>query len=566
MKYSLSYRSKNLLLSIILFLIATNVRAALEPKDTTSYEDCLARVASQYAGSQVNDQCFIYFDKFIAVPNPVSAGKIIYIDQAHNNFHQRDGRYLPFTKLMQKDGYTVEVFSEKFTDAALAKIRAGDVLVIANPSNDANYPEKNWIAPIYSAFTDGEIDALVKWVGAGGSLMLIADHFPFPGSVDKLAQRFGFFMDNGYNFDPNYNDVFLHDLLNSQIAKDIMRQLYTTKDPSPQGGTKFNKKLGIDQPRTIKDDLVDQVRAVLIELSIEVNALLFWAGDQPSVDNGLSTGDGWLLDHPIVRGLNNYNHKIPYVTSYVGQSFLYIQPSETNHKNFVELMRFGNGTYTLLTTAQDAYCGVDNDESDNNLVNAALSEQKFAAYTVDKVDTSPTPIKDSSGKVTGYKYKLQGAALDVGNGKLAVFGEAGMFTAQIAGNGRSQMGFNNPMAANNQQFALNTMHWLDGSLNQTTQAKTPSTNTGLTPELKAKAKLVLEKAQANRDDQEARKNNVVDGMESYGAQYQREYDGTNPGGCSISNGKDKFDPILLLLIVVAAGYLVVRRYEKQKNY
>ena len=310
MRNSLIYRIITVLLSTILSLMTAIASAALEPKDTTSYEDCLTRVAPQYAGSQVNDQCFIYFDKFIAVPNPMGGGKIIYIDQAHNNFHQRDGRYLPFTKLLQKDGYTVETFNEFFTDNSLAKIRQGDILVIANPVHSNNTPEVNWIAPIYSAFTDSEINALEKWVKAGGALMLIADHFPFPGAVDKLAQRFGFYFDNGYNFDPNYNDVFLYDLLNSQIAKDLMRQLFTTKDPSPKGGTVFNKKLGIEQPRTVKDDLVDQVRAVMISLGAEVNSLIFWSGELPTLDNGFAGGDGWLLDHPIVRGFSNINSKI----------------------------------------------------------------------------------------------------------------------------------------------------------------------------------------------------------------------------------------------------------------
>ena len=42
-----------------------------------------------------------------------------------------------------------------------------------------------------SAFTDSEIDALEHWVHAGGSLLLIADHWPYGAAVVALAQRFG---------------------------------------------------------------------------------------------------------------------------------------------------------------------------------------------------------------------------------------------------------------------------------------------------------------------------------------------------------------------------------------
>ncbi|HJP86757.1 MAG TPA: DUF4350 domain-containing protein [Gemmatimonadaceae bacterium] len=59
---------------------------------------------------------------------------------------------------------------------------------------------------------------------------------------------------------------------------------------------------------------------------------------------------------------------------------------------------------------------------------------------------------------------LQGAVLHVGKGRVAVFGEAAMFSAQVAGPARRPMGFNSPEAAQNAQFVLNVMHWLTGVL------------------------------------------------------------------------------------------------------
>ena len=63
------------------------------------------------------------------------------------------------------------------------------------------------------------------------------------------------------------------------------------------------------------------------------------------------------------------------------------------------------------------------------------------------------------------KGMLQGAALRVGKGRLVAAGEAAMFSAQRAGpQGSTLMGFNEPTAPQNAQFALNVLHWLSGLL------------------------------------------------------------------------------------------------------
>lgn len=55
---------------------------------------------------------------------------------------------------------------------------------------------------------------------------------------------------------------------------------------------------------------------------------------------------------------------------------------------------------------------------------------------------------------------LQGAALERGKGRVAVFGEAAMFSAQLAGPNRTPVGMNAPVASRNPQFLLNVLHWL----------------------------------------------------------------------------------------------------------
>jgi hypothetical protein len=56
--------------------------------------------------------------------------------------------------------------------------------------------------------------------------------------------------------------------------------------------------------------------------------------------------------------------------------------------------------------------------------------------------------------------RLQGALIEVGAGRVAVFGEAAMFSAQRQGFWRSPMGFNARGAEQNKQLLLNVVHWL----------------------------------------------------------------------------------------------------------
>lgn len=57
----------------------------------------------------------------------------------------------------------------------------------------------------------------------------------------------------------------------------------------------------------------------------------------------------------------------------------------------------------------------------------------------------------------------QGASLQFGNSRLAVFDEAAMFSAQIQRN-TVRMGMNAPDAKQNPQLLLNIIHWLDNAM------------------------------------------------------------------------------------------------------
>jgi hypothetical protein len=134
-----------------------------------------------------------------SIKNPAyqtGKGPVIFIDEGHNNFHTKDGRYMPFAKVLEKDGYQVKPYKGTFNEKSLNE---GRILVIANALNEIN--TNNWSLPTPSAFSPEEIEAISMWVANGGRLLLIADHMPWPGAAEDLASVFGFTFYNGFNID-----------------------------------------------------------------------------------------------------------------------------------------------------------------------------------------------------------------------------------------------------------------------------------------------------------------------------------------------------------------------------
>jgi hypothetical protein len=69
-------------------------------------------------------------------------------------------------------------------------------------------------------------------------------------------------------------------------------------------------------------------------------------------------------------------------------------------------------------------------------------------------------MNDSTPVISGHGL-VNGAFMEYGKGRLVVFGEAALFSAQIAGPQNGKMGMNNPQAKQNPQLLLNIIHWLD---------------------------------------------------------------------------------------------------------
>jgi hypothetical protein len=128
-----------------------------------------------------------------------------------------------------------------------------------------------------------------------------------------------------------------------------------------------------------------------------------------------------LADHPITRG-RNAQERVSAVRSFTGQAFR----ASSSAVPIAALLTVERGAVQLLPSRAWEF-------------------------------TNETPRSPAAGF-------LQGATLVVGRGRVAAFGEAAMFSAQVSGASRRPMGMNHPDAPENAQFLLNVMHWMAGLL------------------------------------------------------------------------------------------------------
>ncbi|MDF2771543.1 MAG: hypothetical protein K0S86_1037 [Geminicoccaceae bacterium] len=268
-------------------------------------------------------------------------GPLVLVDEAHNNFHTQTGRFAPFARLLESDGFVVGANASRFTRSDLATAR---VLVIANALHVSVRQVSDMRLPARSAFDSTEILELAAWVRSGGSLLLIADHMPYAGAAADLAAEFGVLFANGF------------------------------VEP-PHGAERCTRDFVITYRRS--------------DGSLRPSAIRMPAQNAPPVDS---------------------------VTTFTGSAFR-LAPGVTGEA----LLQIQRGKLWM-----------------------PLAPWVFG-------DTVPSTAADGM---------LQGAALRVGRGRVAVFGEAAMFTAQRKCPEHLPMGFNSPAAGQNARFILNVLRWL----------------------------------------------------------------------------------------------------------
>lgn len=281
---------------------------------------------------QTQQPDYSFNPKISEVSYPKNEGSVIYIDGGHNNIHTLDDRLYSTGNLLKQDGYKVVSYNEK---VEIDKLRECKIFIIVNALNEKNV--SGWDSPTYPAFSDQEISEIKQWVAEGGSLMLVADHMPFPGAVYNLAKEFGFEFENG------------HAVKKTNGADMFCRQSNT------------------------------------------------------------------LHENIITNGKND-SQKIDSIITFSGSAFKIPDDAE-------QILEFDSLWVTY---------------------------NPQEAWNYDNIE--PIPIKGFS----------QGAFKSFGKGRVAVFGEAMMFTAQL-GLGLSfvKIGMNSPHCPNNYKLLLNTIRWLD---------------------------------------------------------------------------------------------------------
>ncbi len=292
--------------------------------------------ANNLQGQQVIDSLFAYNLKTPVYP--FNKGPIVLIDEFHNNDMSLNNRMLPFIKVLIDDGYRVKPLKDAISRWSLDKAK---LLVIIGALNKTNV--NNWKLPTPDAISDVEVNELLQWIDNGGSLLLVADHMPFPGAIKNLSTKLGVDWYNG----------FVIDSIN-------------------WGMSIFSKK------------------------------------------------DGTLRHHPLLNG-RSLNEKVNSVATYYGSGFKLKDSSITG------LFSFNNKDI--------------------------VSYQTKEAW---KMDTSTSVLESDE--------LFQAAVMNKGRGKVALIGEASLFSAQLVGKDKNPVGVNFKNENQNLQFVLNLFHWLSGFL------------------------------------------------------------------------------------------------------
>jgi hypothetical protein len=135
---------------------------------------------------QINDSSFQFHN-----PNPAFApghGPRVCIDEAHNNSHTLSQLYAPFAEVLRSDGFRPRAFTEAISIEGLSEC---EILLLGSGRATKPGASEFWAYPHASAYSRAEIDALIRWVRGGGSILLIWDHSPATGAAAGIAAVFG---------------------------------------------------------------------------------------------------------------------------------------------------------------------------------------------------------------------------------------------------------------------------------------------------------------------------------------------------------------------------------------
>ncbi|HJQ12432.1 MAG TPA: hypothetical protein VJ840_15480 [Gemmatimonadaceae bacterium] len=150
------------------------------------------------------------FHPHVSSPTYPADGPVVCIDKGHNQSHTAEGLYRPFADLLKADGYRIASIDARFRAGVPRQCR---VLVSVNAAGGKTYKLFGLNLPTKSrehrpdpAFDLREVDSVRAWVDRGGTVLLIADHYPYGSASASLAKSFGVEMSGGFteaaNVDP----------------------------------------------------------------------------------------------------------------------------------------------------------------------------------------------------------------------------------------------------------------------------------------------------------------------------------------------------------------------------
>ena len=150
------------------------------------------------------------FDVTVEKPSFKENIPVILFDEGHDNFHTTKGLYQPFANLVRNDGYELRTLTTSVTEKALS---SASIYVIANAKGEGDLNDT-------PAFTEDETEVIKNWVINGGSLMLIADHFPFGSAVENLGHKLGIEFQKGLVQDSMHYDRKSNDHSQLEFSKE----------------------------------------------------------------------------------------------------------------------------------------------------------------------------------------------------------------------------------------------------------------------------------------------------------------------------------------------------------
>ncbi len=219
---------------------------------------------------------------------------------------------------------------------------------------------------------------------------------------------------------------------------------------------------------TFSTESLTAAKIVVVANAIHRDNLQRWSLPTPSVftDDEISAMNEWVKAGGSLFLIADHM-PFPGAAEKLAASFdikFYNGFAQNVKKNSLDIFKSGSGLeQCALTNGRSA---AERVTSVQTFTGQAFHVPEGAVHVITLDDEYEILLPETAWEFTKLTPRLsadgfvQGAYFQYGSGRVAVFGEAAMFTAQR--HGKNKFGMNAKTAPENMQFLLNTIHWLDG--------------------------------------------------------------------------------------------------------